>query len=111
VDESVQLILQIALDTPLRRAFDYLPPDGSRVGAAPAATPGVRVRVPFGRRQLVGILLGTGADSAVAAAKLKPALEILDERLCSTRPRSTYCAGRPSITTTPLAKSWRQRCR
>jgi len=74
------LILQIALDTPLRRAFDYLPPDGSRVGAAPAATPGVRVRVPFGRRQLIGILLGTGADSAVAAAKLKPALEILDER-------------------------------
>src|SRR5271157_4902171 len=80
VDQRVQLILQIALDTPLRRAFDYLPPDGSRVGTAPAATPGVRVRVPFGRRQLIGILLGTGAASAVAAAKLKPALEILDER-------------------------------
>jgi primosomal protein N' (replication factor Y) (superfamily II helicase) len=34
--------------------------------------------VPFGRRQLVGILIGTSVSSVIAAAKLKPALEILD---------------------------------
>jgi len=75
------LILQIALNTPLRRVFDYLPPAGLGDTTAPARLePGVRVRVPFGRRHLVGILIGTSASSAVALAKLKPALEILDER-------------------------------
>jgi len=79
VDKSVNLILQVALDAPLRRLFDYLPPD-SGGGASAAAAPGVRVRVPFGRRQLVGILVGTSTGSAVAAPKLKPALQVLDER-------------------------------
>ena len=73
------MILQVALDAPLRRVFDYLPPASSG-GASAAGAPGVRVRVPFGRRQLVGILVGTSKGSAVAAPKLKPALQILDER-------------------------------
>jgi primosomal protein N' (replication factor Y) len=68
------LILQIALDTPLRRAFDYLPPDTS--GKTPP--PGVRARVPFGGRQLIGVLVGIVGQSTVPSAKLKPALEILD---------------------------------
>ena len=42
--------------------------------------PGVRVRVPFGRRQVVGILVEVAADSPIDAAKLKRALEILDSR-------------------------------
>jgi primosomal protein N' (replication factor Y) len=70
------LILQVALDTPLRREFDYLPPSGER-GEAPKL--GVRVRVPFGRRQLIGVLVGVARESSLAAAKLKPVLEILDE--------------------------------
>jgi primosomal protein N' (replication factor Y) len=76
------LILQIALDTPLRRVFDYLPP--AQVlgvpGDAGAATPklGVRVRVPFGRRKMIGVLVGIASGSAVPVAKLKPALDILD---------------------------------
>lgn len=70
------MILQIALDTPVRQVFDYLPPvDPS--GEAPK--PGVRVRVPFGRRQLIGILVGIAQDSRVPPAKLKAALEIMDE--------------------------------
>src|ERR1700734_2387194 len=74
------MILQIALDTPLRRVFDYLPPAqfvGSGLHGAPP--PGVRVRVPFGRQRLIGILVGVTAESSVAAAKLKAADEILDE--------------------------------
>jgi primosomal protein N' (replication factor Y) len=74
VDKGV--ILQIALDTPLRRVFDYLPP------AQPlpdSLRPGVRVRVPFGRRQIVGILIRTATDSALDPGKLKRALEVLDE--------------------------------
>jgi primosomal protein N' (replication factor Y) (superfamily II helicase) len=81
VDKRVPLILQVALDTPLRRVFDYLPPaELGRPGATDPLQPGVRVRVPFGRRRLVGILTGTSASSSIASAKLKPALEILDER-------------------------------
>ena len=76
------LILQIALDTPLRRVFDYAAPAGfPPAGKAPGdVAPGVRVRVPFGRRQLIGVLVGTSLDSAVPAARLKSAIEVLDER-------------------------------
>ncbi|HMA00101.1 MAG TPA: primosomal protein N' [Steroidobacteraceae bacterium] len=70
------MILQVALDTPLRRVFDYLPPadDAGRI-----AKPGIRVRVPFGRRQLIGVLVGLADASAISAAKLKPAAELLDD--------------------------------
>jgi primosomal protein N' (replication factor Y) len=77
VDKRRQVILRIALDTPLRRVFDYLPP---AAGTDSAASPGVRVRVPFGRRQVVGVLVEVAADSPIDAAKLKCALEILDSR-------------------------------
>jgi primosomal protein N' (replication factor Y) (superfamily II helicase) len=81
VDKGMAVILQIALDTPLRRIFDYRAPADLR-GCGSSATPplGVRVRVPFGRRQLIGILVGIAADSQVASQKLKSALEILDEQ-------------------------------
>ena len=69
------MILQIALDTPLRRVFDYLPPRNETIAAPPL---GVRVKVPFGRRQLVGVLVGTAAHSAIPPDKLKAAVEFLD---------------------------------
>ena len=69
------MILQIALDTPLRRVFDYLPPPQTH--EAPRL--GVRVQVPFGRQRLIGILVGIVSESALAAQKLRAALEILDE--------------------------------
>src|SRR5580692_252645 len=70
------MILQIALDTPLRRVFDYLPP----ANAVDPPRLGVRVRVPFGRQRLIGILVGVAAESRVAPLKLKAALEFLDEQ-------------------------------
>ena len=42
-------LLQVALDTPLHRLFDYRLPEG--VGAVP---PGSLVEVPFGRTHQVG---------------------------------------------------------
>ena len=39
----------------------------------------MRVRVPFGRRQIIGILVATATDSDLDPAKLKRALEVLDE--------------------------------
>jgi primosomal protein N' (replication factor Y) (superfamily II helicase) len=70
------MILQIALDAPLRRVFDYLPPAALKTLDPPRL--GVRVRVPFGRQRLIGILVGIAAESSVPRLKLKPALEFLD---------------------------------
>jgi primosomal protein N' (replication factor Y) (superfamily II helicase) len=67
-------ILRVALDVPLRRLFDYLPPPS---GSSPAPI-GARVRVPLGRQRLVGILIELASGSDVPSAQLKPALEILD---------------------------------
>jgi primosomal protein N' (replication factor Y) (superfamily II helicase) len=80
VDKRTLLILQIALDTPLRRVFDYLPPPEFTAVTAAAPRLGVRVRVPFGRQRLIGILVGLAAESAIDSAKLKTALGILDEQ-------------------------------
>jgi primosomal protein N' (replication factor Y) (superfamily II helicase) len=74
--ESV--ILQIALDAPLRRIFDYLPP-ATQEHKAQKPRLGVRVLVPFGRQRLIGILVGMVAESTLPTAKLKAALEILDD--------------------------------
>jgi primosomal protein N' (replication factor Y) len=71
------MILQIAIDTPLRRVFDYLPPP-TRSQEPPRL--GVRVLVPFGRQRLIGILVGLCSESALPAGKLKSALEFLDEK-------------------------------
>ncbi len=74
MDKGIPVILQIALDTPLRRLFDYRAPDDPQ--CCPPA--GVRVRVPFGRRELVGILVGTAEASAIAPARLKTVVAVLD---------------------------------
>ena len=66
-------ILRVALDVPLRQLFDYLVPPGA---AAPA--PGTRVRVPFGRQSLIGLVMEQAGDSAVPEARLKPVAAVLD---------------------------------
>lgn len=70
---SSSQFLRVAVPTPLRRVFDYLPVVGV---AAPVA--GTRIRVPFGRRQVIGILLGFAESSSWPEKQLKPALEYLD---------------------------------
>ena len=68
-------IVRVALNTPLRRLFDYLPArDDFR-----AAEPGTRVRVPFGRQQLVGVVESWAATSEVPKEKLKPMIAVLDD--------------------------------
>lgn len=48
--------ISVAVDLPLRRCFDYQVPPGMQLAA------GMRVEVPFGRRTLVGMVLGAGTD-------------------------------------------------
>jgi primosomal protein N' (replication factor Y) len=63
----------VALDTPLRRTFDY------RIETdVPAPTLGSRVSVPFGRRQLVGVAISLESESDVEESKLKTISKTLD---------------------------------
>lgn len=48
--------LQVALPVPLPRLFDYLPPQG----ASPTVAIGCRLKVPFGNRELIGVVAGHG---------------------------------------------------
>ena len=70
---SATTILKIAINVPLSRQFDYLPP-------ASGQTPGVgcRVRVPFGRREQIGVVLGIAEKSDIPLAKMKRCTEVLD---------------------------------
>ena len=73
--DSPPFILRIAIPTPLRRSFDYLPP--KELTTPPP--PGVRIRVPFGRGRVVGVLLETDTRSEVPRQRLRPALAVLDD--------------------------------
>ncbi|NOZ10037.1 MAG: primosomal protein N' [Gammaproteobacteria bacterium] len=66
-------IIQVAVPVPLRQHFDYKPP-------ANLALPGLgcRVRVPFGRRQLVGVVVGVSNSTAVGPDRLKSIIEVID---------------------------------
>src|SRR5512135_842099 len=66
-------IIRAALDVPLSTLFDYVLADGM------TAAPGQRVIVPFGRKQVVGVVMECTADSDLAAERIKPVLRVLDE--------------------------------
>jgi primosomal protein N' (replication factor Y) len=70
-------ILRLALPSPLRRLFDYLPPVDVPVAAL---QPGVRLRVPFGRREVIGVLVELASTSEVPLDKLRRASALLDAR-------------------------------
>jgi primosomal protein N' (replication factor Y) (superfamily II helicase) len=64
-------VLRVALDLPLHRLFDYVAP------AASTADVGLRVRVPFGRGEKIGLIAAVVDGSEWPLAQLKPAGEIL----------------------------------
>jgi primosomal protein N' (replication factor Y) len=72
---TTAVILRVALDTPLRRLFDYLPAPNSTI----AVEPGMRVRVPFGRQQLIGVVHSVTTTSELPTEKLKAVLEVIDD--------------------------------
>ncbi|MBU0499854.1 MAG: primosomal protein N' [Gammaproteobacteria bacterium] len=65
-------ILRIAVFAPLRRLYDYLPPEGVTVRE------GVRVLVPFGRSRRIGIVIEVIKRSDLAPDRLKRVIEVLD---------------------------------
>jgi len=66
-------IVRVALDIPLSILFDYLLAENVAVVA------GQRVVVPFGRKQLVGVVLERAAKSDMAVERLKEVIEVLED--------------------------------
>jgi len=66
-------VLAVAVPSPLRRLFDYLPPLHG-----PVPQPGMRVQVPFGHRQHIGMVIRHQHDSALGREKLKHISACLD---------------------------------
>ncbi len=71
-------VLRVAVPSPLRRLFDYLPPPQLKPGDADSLRPGARLTVPFGNREITAILVAVTDHSEVARDALKPALALLD---------------------------------
>ena len=80
------LVIRVAVPSPLRRVFDYLPPATAPKDSAASSTvvppdalrPGIRVQVPFGNRKLVGIVVEVTKGSTLTRSMLKPVIAILD---------------------------------
>ncbi len=69
------LILQIAIPKPLYSHFDYLQPPNVKTEYL---RPGMRLRVPFGSRTAIGVLLAVANTTSVPTNKLKAALAVID---------------------------------
>jgi len=68
---------RLAVPTPLRRRFDYLPPAEAE-DTNPDSLPGVRVRVSFGRSSATAVLLEQTGQTEVDQVRLKPVQQVLD---------------------------------
>ncbi|MDH5632459.1 MAG: primosomal protein N' [Gammaproteobacteria bacterium] len=64
---------RVAVPAPLRQLFDYAVP-----AAMPDPEPGSRVLVPFGRRQLVGVVVASNVRPDVDARRIKAVISLLD---------------------------------
>jgi len=105
--------VQVALDTPVRREFSYLLP--TEVDGAGEPAPGCRVRVPFGSRSAIGVVVGVGGalPDGVDPGRVRPITAVLDElplltpallRLARQMAEDTYCSwGRALAAMLPLA--------
>ena len=69
--------VRVAIPSPLRRLFDYLPPAGV---ALENIAPGTRVQLPFGSREMTGIVISIENETDVPSEKLKSVTTILDHQ-------------------------------
>jgi len=71
-------IIHVAVPVPLYKFFDYLPPINTN-SEIKNLEPGTRVRVPFGKREVVGIVITVDQVLQAGNHALKPVLEILED--------------------------------
>ncbi|WP_088005881.1 primosomal protein N' [Indiicoccus explosivorum] len=71
------MIAEIIVDVaahPIDRPFDYLVPERFQ----PLIEPGMRVKVPFGPRKVLGFVVGTKERTDMERSRLKPVHELMD---------------------------------
>jgi primosomal protein N' (replication factor Y) len=68
-------VVKVVVNTPLRRSFDYLPPENP----PSQLLTGLRVRVPFGKRELIGLIIDTSVESDFDFNELKRIIEVIDQ--------------------------------
>jgi primosomal protein N' (replication factor Y) len=71
------LFIQVAVPSPLRRTFDYRPPDNCD---RQMLLPGVRVQVPFGNRKMIGLITACSDSSDFPPDKIKKAIDVIDTK-------------------------------
>ena len=82
-------ILKVALDTPLDQVFDYR---WSIIASDdPRSLVGQLAVVPFGKREVVGVIVATAFESDVAPDKLKDALAVRSQLLPLTASWLALC--------------------
>ena len=64
----------VAVPVPVHRTFTYLWPE-----SAPAPLRGIRARVPFGRRELVGVVMDSAPPEDRPEVRLRPVTEVIDQ--------------------------------
>ena len=84
--DNSTVILQLAVPSPLRRLFDYLPPEDCAKRMPDEWKPGLRLLVPFGRRRVVAVLAGISSSSELAPEQLKHAITVLDSEPLFSEP-------------------------
>ena len=72
-DNQSFAFVQVAVPTPLHLVFDYRWLEGRQL------IPGTRVKVPFGRRTVVGIVVQGLNESTYPATKLRSITDVLDD--------------------------------
>ena len=70
-----KIYVRVALPTPIRKVFDYLPQDDK---SSHLLQQGARVKVPFGSRKLIGIIIDIVNKTNVSSKQLKKIIEIID---------------------------------
>ncbi|MEZ9197354.1 primosomal protein N' [Shewanella sp. 10N.286.54.B9] len=69
------LFVEVALPVPMRQTFSYQVPD--HIDIAPQK--GMRVQVPFGRQQLIGLITAVTDSCSLTPKQIKPVISILDD--------------------------------
>lgn len=70
----MSVFVEVALPVPLRQNFSYRVKESD----SPLAVKGVRVKVPFGRQQLIGLVTGVTDTCDLAPQQIKSVSEFLD---------------------------------
>jgi len=82
--ENTSLIVSVAVPVPLRQSFDFILAESFLNNNLQkndhSQLSGCRVKVPFGPRHLIGVIVGVKTQSDYPLHKLKPVLELLDSQ-------------------------------